>query len=94
MPSAPGYKRNLVQEGKTAKARGEQGTGHDSKSAIRHRARRVMLKKGMVATNDGKDVDHIRGTGAGNAATNLQVKTASANRSFARTKGAGMKGKK
>jgi len=53
-----------------------------------------MLKKGMVATNDGKDVDHIRGTGAGNAATNLQVKTASANRSFARTKGAGMKGKK
>jgi hypothetical protein len=48
MPSSPGYVRDLKQEYKTAKARGEIGTGHNSKNAERHRARRLALKKGLV----------------------------------------------
>lgn len=58
------------------------------------RARRKMVKLGMVKPGDGKDVDHktplIKG-GAPTATSNLRVTTPSKNRSFPRTKGAGMK---
>ena len=95
MSSSKNYVRDIKQEEKTAKARGEQGTGHNSKSAIRHRARREMLKLGMV--KPGQDVDHKTPLAKGGAATdvkNLRAEPPSVNRSFARTKGAGMKGKK
>jgi hypothetical protein len=48
MPSSPGYKRDYTQEYKTAQARGENGTGHDSGNAERHRLRRKALKLGLV----------------------------------------------
>ncbi len=85
MPSSPGYVRNIAQEEKTAKARGEQGTGHDSKSAIRHRARRKALKLGMVKR--GQDLDHIRplSKGGGNTTSNFRAETPHENRSFPRT---------
>lgn len=94
MPSSPGYVRNYTQEAKTAKTRGEQGTGHDSGSAVRHRARRKAIKIGMIKPGSSKDVDHktplVKG-GAETATKNLRARTEHANRSFPRTKGAGMK---
>ena len=93
MPSSPGYKRNYKQEAKTAKARGEQGTGHDSGSAVRHRARRKAIKLGMIKPGSKKDIDHkkplVKG-GAETDAKNLRPRTEHQNRSFKRTAGAGM----
>jgi hypothetical protein len=45
-----------------------------------------MAKEGLVHKGDGKDVDHKKPVSKGGATTrsNLQVKTASANRSYAR----------
>jgi len=91
MPSSPDYKRDYAQEAKTAKARGEQGTGSNSGSAIRHRARRSMLKRGMVSP--GQDVDHKKpiAKGGGNTNGNLRATSPSENRSFPRTKSGGVK---
>lgn len=82
MPSGPNYVRDMKQERKTQLARGE---GEDNRK--RKKARRVMEKKGMVKPFDGKDVDHKAplSKGGGNTPDNLRVKSASANRSFART---------
>lgn len=84
MPSSPGYHRNIQQEEKTAKARGEQSTGHNSKSAIRQRARRKALKLGMV--KPGQDLDHIRplSKGGTNDVSNFRAESEHDNRSFAR----------
>lgn len=61
--------------------------------AKRNAARAEMEKKGVVRKGDGKDVDHktpiVRG--GGNGAGNLRAIPKSANRSFARTRNAGMK---
>lgn len=91
MPSSPNYKRDYKQEAKTAKARGEVGTGSNSGSAKRHRARRLMLKKGLV--KPGQDVNHKKpiAKGGGNHVGNLEAQSPSKNRSFKRTKNAGMK---
>lgn len=93
MPSSPNYVRDLKQEYKTAKARGENGTGHNSKDAIRKRARRKAIKAGMIKEGDKRDIDHktplVKG-GAGTALSNLRPVAPSKNRSFKRTKGAGM----
>ena len=48
--------------------------------ASRNSARRAALKKGRVHKGDGKDIDHIRGVGAGNGSDNLRVMPASKNR--------------
>lgn len=85
MPSSPGYVRDIKQEEKTAKARGEVSTGHDSKNAERHRARRKALKLGMV--KPGEDLDHKKPLGKGGAATdasNFRAESPSVNRSFPR----------
>lgn len=87
MPSSPKYKRDYSQENKTAKTRGETSSGSDSGDAVRHRARRVMLKKGMVAK--GQDVDHKKPLSKGGAGTdpkNLRAASKADNRSFPRTK--------
>lgn len=79
-------KRDYGREYETAKARGEVGSGHNSGDAVRHRARRVMLKKGMV--KPGQDVDHkipLSKGGATTAPTNLRAESKHANRSFPRT---------
>jgi hypothetical protein len=84
MPSSPGYQRDLAQEYRTAKARGEVGTGSDSKNAERHRARRKALKLGLV--KPGQDLDHKRplSKGGTNAVSNFRAESPSKNRSFPR----------
>ena len=61
--------------------------------AKRNAARAEMMKKGVVAKGDGKDVDHKTpiAKGGGNGSGNLRAVPKSANRSFARTKSARMK---
>ena len=86
MPSSPGYVRDLAQEDKTRKARGEVG-GHDSKNAIRERDRRKAVKLGMVKPGDGKDLDHKHALGLGGKGgmkKNWRVESEHANRSFPR----------
>lgn len=91
MPSSKNYVRDLKQEYRTAKARGENGTGSNSSDAKRKRARRVMLKLGAV--RKGQDVDHSKplSKGGGNGRKNLRAKSPSANRSFPRNKDGSMK---
>jgi len=56
------------------------------KRAARNKARAMLEKEGLVHKGDGKDVDHKKPVSKGGATTrsNLRVKPASANRSFAR----------
>lgn len=63
------------------------------KRAERNKARAAMVKAGKVHKGDGKDVDHKKplAKGGSNSTSNLRVRSKSANRSFARTKSAGMK---
>jgi len=86
MPSSPGYVRDYQQEYATAKKRGENGAGHDSGNAERHRLRRRAIKRGMVKPNDGKDVDHRDplSKGGANTLSNARVETEHDNRSFPR----------
>lgn len=82
-------KRNLKQEYAEY-----QGTPTQIKRrAERNAARRLLEKEGKVHKGDGMDVDHKDPLvkGGSNAPSNLRVRTASANRSFPRTKKAGMK---
>lgn len=91
MPSSEGYTRDYRREAQTAKARGEQGTGSNSGSAKRHRARRKMLKMGMV--KKGQDVDHKKplSKGGGNDVKNLRAQSPSKNRSYPRKSDGSMK---
>lgn len=93
MPSSPGYKRDLKQEYKTAKARGEVGTGHDSENAKRLRLRRQAIAKGIVHKGDGKDLDHTKplSKGGSNTLANSRVRTPGQNRSFPRNPDGSMK---
>lgn len=61
--------------------------------AMRNAARSEAMKDGKVRKGDGMDVDHKHPIvkGGGNAPGNTRVVSASKNRSFARTKRAGMK---
>jgi hypothetical protein len=90
MPSSPGYKRDYAQEYKTAKARGENGTGHNSGNAERHRLRRKMLKLGLV--KKGQDVDHIKALskGGANSVANARARSPHDNRSYPRNSHGGM----
>ena len=91
MPSSPGYVRNYSEEHKTAKARGERGTGHDGEDAKRHRARRAALKLGMV--KKGQDLDHKQpfSQGGSNDKSNWRARSPHDNRSFARNPDGSMK---
>ena len=86
MPSSPGYVRDMKQEYKTAKRRGDV-----HKSMLRKRARRLMLKKGLV--KPGQDVDHRQplGKGGSNAVSNLRAASPRSNRSFPRTSSGAMR---
>lgn len=86
MPSSKNYKRDYKQERATSLARGEAPD-----NAARKRARRMLEAEGKV--RQGQDVDHIVPLSKGGAVGrgNLRVKAASENRSFPRTKNAGMK---
>ena len=63
------------------------------KRAERNKARRMLEREGLVHKGDGKDVDHMAPLGKGGKTTrsNLRVKSASANRSYARKPDASMK---
>lgn len=63
------------------------------KRAERNHARLEMEKAGKVHKGDKKDVDHIKPLvkGGSNDVSNMRVIPRSQNRSFARTKTAGMK---
>lgn len=91
MPSSKGYKRDYAQEYKTAKARGEIGTGSDSDNAKRHRLRRKALKLGMV--KPGQDLDHKKplSKGGSNTLKNARATSPHANRSFPRNRDGSMK---
>lgn len=91
MPSSKNYQRDYKQEYKTAKARGEIGTGHSSGNAERHRARRAALKMGMV--KKGQDLDHKKplSKGGSNKPSNWRARSVHANRSYARNSDGSMK---
>lgn len=91
MPSSKNYVRDYAQEYKTAKARGEIGTGHNSENAKRHRARRKALKLGMV--KKGQDLDHKKplSKGGSNTPSNWRARSPHANRSYARNSDGSMK---
>ena len=63
------------------------------KRAERNKARRTLIKKGKVSKGDGKDVDHKKPLvkGGSNKSSNWRVESKNKNRSFKRTKKAGMK---
>lgn len=63
------------------------------KRAQRNKARRMLEREGIVHKGDGKDVDHKKPLSKGGTTTrsNLQVKPASANRSFKRKSDGSMK---
>jgi hypothetical protein len=56
------------------------------KRAARNKARAMMEREGLVHKGDGKDVDHKQALSKGGTTTrsNLRVKSATANRSYAR----------
>lgn len=91
MPSSPNYKRDYKQEARTAKRRGEQGTGSNGDNAKRKRARRQLQAKGLV--KPGQDVDHKRplSKGGGNGKGNLRATSVKSNRSFPRNKDGSIK---
>lgn len=88
MPSSKNYVRDIAQETKTAKARGE-----DKKNAERHRARRLAIKEGIVKHNDGQDVDHKQPLSKGGTTTvsNLRARSPKKNRAFPRNPDGSMK---
>ena len=63
------------------------------KRAIRNATRATEVKLGNAHKGDGMDIDHIHPLvkGGSAATSNLRVISASKNRSYARTKSAGMK---
>ncbi len=65
------------------------------KRAARNKARAMMEKEDLVHKGDGKDVDHKKPLSKGGTTTkgNLRVKSASANRSYARNSDHTIKGK-
>lgn len=65
------------------------------KRAQRNKARRMLEREGLVHKGDGKDIDHVKPLSKGGTSTrsNLRVKSASANRSYARNSDGSIKGK-
>lgn len=91
MPSSKDYVRDYKQEYKTAKARGEIGTGSNSDNAKRHRLRRKALKAGMV--KKGQDLDHKKplSKGGSNTLANARGISPHKNRSYPRNPDGSMK---
>ena len=61
------------------------------KRAARNRARRALMKKGLVHKGDGMDVDHKNSNPLDNRPSNWRVQPKSQNRSYPRTRTAGEK---
>ena len=80
MPNSPGYKRNYKKEYANYHGKPAQVKRRNARNAARNK-----LKKAGVAVA-GKDVAHRNGNPRDNRRGNLAVKTASQNRSYARTR--------
>ena len=83
MPNSPGYKRNYKKEYANYHGKPAQIKRRNARNAARNK-----LKKAGVAVA-GKDAAHRNGNPRDNRRKNLTVKTASQNRSYARTRTAG-----
>ena len=59
--------------------------------AMRNKARRQAMRDGRVRKGDGRDVHHRNGNPMDSSPDNLQIRSASSNRSYARNKNAGKK---
>ncbi len=83
------YKRDYKQE----YANYDGTDAVKKKRAQRNKARRMMEREGLVHKGDGKDVDHKQplSKGGSTVRSNLRVKDASANRSYARKSSGAMK---
>lgn len=81
MPSSKNYVRDYHHEDMVRKS-----TEETHRRVLRNRARREMLKKGLVHKGDNKQVDHIKplSTGGSGATSNLRVVSHTANESFRR----------
>lgn len=91
MPSSPNYVRDIAQETKTAKARGEKDAGTNGPDAKRHKLRRLALKRGMVKR--GQDLDHrvpLSKDGP-NTLANARAEAPGVNRSFPRNSDGSLK---
>jgi hypothetical protein len=88
MPFMKNGKRDYQKEKKW-----DHANGRLKDRAERNAARAQLMKEGKVKKGDGKDVDHKRplSKGGSNSRSNLRVRSASANRSFARKKDGSMK---
>jgi hypothetical protein len=66
------------------------------KRSLRTMARRKANDSGLTSKGDGNDLDHVRplSKGGSNSPSNLRVRKASENRSFARNKDSSIKGRK
>lgn len=78
MPYKNKEDRNVQREMELEKKR----PGAHEARMERQRARRAFDKAGI--NREGKDIDHIKGTKAGNGKDNLRLRTPSENRSFSR----------
>ena len=78
MPYAPGNRPSYEPYQKTEKAKKAR--------AQANKARRMLMREGLVHKGDGKDVDHKKPLSKGGATTrnNLRVKPKSDNRSYKR----------
>lgn len=89
MPSSPNYKRDYKQEYANYQGKAEQRKNRSKRTM----ARRQAEEDGRVHKGDGKDLDHKKPLikGGSNAKSNTRVVSRHENRSFKRTKSAGMK---
>lgn len=83
------YKRDYKQEYATTNGTQEA----KKKRAQNNKARRMLMREGLVHKGDGKDVDHKTplSKGGTTARSNLRVKSASDNRSYPRKSSGAMK---
>jgi hypothetical protein len=83
------YKRDYKQEYATTNGTEEA----KKKRAQNNKARRMLMREGLVHKGDGKDVDHKTplSKGGTTARSNLRVKPASDNRSYPRKSSGAMK---
>lgn len=88
MPSSPSYVRDIPQEKRTARRRGD-----DKRDVKRMRLRRLAMKKGLVKPFDGKDLDHREALkkGGANTLSNVRIVSKHDNRSFPRNPDGSMK---
>ena len=85
MASSPNYRRNYSKSGE---GKYDSTPKRKKARAARNKARSLLMKEGKVKKGDGKDVNHKKplSKGGSKARSNLNVQTASKNRSYARTK--------